>query len=688
MDSQAPPTLPVDGASETESTLPKDTLGSDQDQNQDQACNATDSRLELLRAKANTLVELPGVYLMKDQRHAIIYVGKAKRLKHRVVSYFRQNKGHNDKVRRMVEQVVDFDTIVCDSEFEALLLECSLIKQYAPKYNILLKDDKGYHYIKITDEPYPRIQEAKQKLADDKNTTYLGPYLGQFSVKQLVDEVNRVFLLPTCHRTFPQDFGKARPCLQFHIKNCDGVCQGKISENAYRKRIEQAIAYLKKGSANAVKEMEEKMNAASERLDFEAAAKWRDKIKATKRVTQKQKIIITSKKSQDFIGVERAGKTACVTLLQFRDGVLTNKQDFTFSDADDAGDLLRQFLLQYYRASDQGGDSIPQVIALPFAPSEVATEPTAEVGDPLSQVGDPPSQEGDPPSQEGGGELALYEEYLTRMAGHTVKVSLPQRGESARLIEMARSNAMDTLSRQVGKSAKEITALQQLGQLLGLQTPPSYIESYDISNFGDDYMVGAMVVFQDAKPKKSAYKKFTMKETRTQDDYAAMREMITRRFRRYLDPAVTDEGFCRLPDLILLDGGKGHVGVIAEALSELGISVPLFGMVKDSKHKTRAIASQGGEIEVSGVASAFRLLTQIQNEVHRFAITFQRSKHKKSTLTLGMTSVSGIGEKKAMLLLAHFKTQQALKAATPEQLQQAGKLSKSVAAALYEYLHS
>ena len=600
--------------------------------------------LEQLRAKANQLVEQPGVYLMKNKQHEIIYIGKAKRLKQRVVSYFRQNKGHQEKVKKMVSQVEDFDYIIAESEFEALVLECSLIKQYLPKYNILLKDDKGYHYLKITDEPYPRIQAVRQKLQD--HATYLGPYTSSFSVTQSVDEVNKVFMLPTCHKKFPDEFRKERPCLNFHIKKCMGICRGNISQNEYQDIIKEATGYLKKGNHQAMKQLRQQMEQAAEQLDFEKAAKLRDRLQAIERLNQSQKVLMNHDKDQDFIAIEQVNTKACVVVLQFRNGQLHNKNTYLFEHSYDKQDSISEFLSQYY----QSKNNIPKFIALGI----------------------------DFP------DIELYQDYLSQLAGQRVTIHIPQKGEQKRLIDMAQTNALEELSRSLEKKSKEVVALQELSQLLGLSKIPEYIESYDISNIGNDYMVGAMIVFENAKPLKKAYKKFSMKEHQTQDDYACMSEMITRRFQRYLDPNETDKGFKRLPDLILLDGGSAHVSTIAPILKQMNLSIPLFGMVKDSKHKTRAIALDGGEIQISTFRSAFRLVTQIQEEVHRFAITYQRKKHQQNTFTLELTSIKGIGEKKAFALLKKFKTKKALKQATLEQIRSVAKLNAETAALVYE----
>ncbi len=603
-------------------------------------------KIDELREKANNLVERPGVYLMKDKQNEIIYIGKAKRLKNRVVSYFRQNKGHNNKVRKMVSLVDHFDYIVTDSEYEALILECSLIKQYLPKYNILLKDDKGYPYIEITKGAYPRIRAVKQKQND--GGTYLGPFTSGLSVKQSVDDVNRLFGLPTCNKRFPEDFRKERPCLNYHIRRCSGVCMGKISQAEYQSLIQDAISYLKNGGQQTTEMLRAQMEEAAEALDFEKAAKLRDRMRAIEKLGESQKVLRADETSHDYIGIERLGTRACVAILQFRGGQLHNKDDFSFRDIEDLEELLTDFIPQYYH---KGGD-VPKILSVDL-----------ELED-----------------------RELYENYLSELAGRKVTINVPQRGEQKKLIDMAKQNALEQLSYKIHQKSAEVTALQELGELLGMDQPPQYIESYDISNIGNDYMVAGMVVFENARPLRKAYKKFSIKEQATQDDYACMQEVIRRRFEHYQNPEETDEGFKRLPDLILLDGGKGHVSAVSPVLRQMGISVPLFGMVKDSKHKTRAIATNGGEIQVSTFRSAFRLITQIQDEVHRFSITFQRQKQKQKNFAISLTEVPGIGKVKAQTLLKHYKTKTALKAASIEELQEIAKVRDEVAKALYDHI--
>lgn len=602
-------------------------------------------RLEYLREKTSKLTTSPGVYHMKDKTGHIIYVGKAKNLRNRVTSYFCRSPDHTPKVAKMVEHVYDYDFIVTDSEYEALVLECSMIKQYSPKYNILLKDDKGYCYIRISDEPYPRITAEMQKKGGG---TYLGPYTSAYVAKQAVTEANKMFALPDCRRKFPQEIGRGRPCLNYHIKQCMGVCTGCISQEDYNSLVDEAVEYIKSGSMKSVEKLTEEMNRASDELDFEAAARLRDRINAIKRAAEKQKIIEDNMPDADVIAIAKNSGQACAAVIVYRGGRLTDRAEFFLGDDDSEDDLLEGFIGQYY--SD--GREIPR---------EVITE-------------------GLPESAE------LLEQLLRRRAGKAVSIICPKKGRDARLLALAKANAGEYLSIRVGRTGREIIALEELASVLGLEKIPEYIESYDISNIGSDAMVSGMVVFENGRPLKKAYKKFSLKTVDIQNDYASMAEVLQRRFSRYLDDEENDEGFKRLPDLILLDGGKGQVNAVAPVLSKLGIDVPLFGMVKDSRHRTRAIATGGGEISVTEKKAAFMLLTRIQDEVHRFSITYQRARHKKEAYSLELTKVKGIGEKKAQKLLMKYKTKAAMKEASAEELAAAAGVSGDTAEQLYRVI--
>lgn len=596
-------------------------------------------RLPYLREKTAGLTTSPGVYLMKLENGFIIYIGKAKNLKNRVTSYFRQHPDHTPKVAKMVSQVYDYDFIVTDSEYEALVLECSLIKQHKPKYNILLKDDKGYHYIKISKPPFSRITAEKQY--SDQDGTYLGPYTSGFVTRQTVDEVNRVFQLPTCHKRFGAGAPRSRPCLNYHIQQCMGVCRGKISAKEYDERIAEAIAYIRSGSVASVERLSTQMEAAAAALDFERAAQLRDRIRAIQKAGESQKIIDPDLMDTDILATAQNAEECAVAVLMFRDGRLFDKVSYTFSECEES--ILDAFVPQFYRDKTD----IPKLILL----------------------------------EQNLTDAALYAQLLAKQAGHAVHLETRQKGDAWKRIQMAKSNAAEALSIRSDRSAKEVLALEELAKLLGLPKPPLYIEAYDISNLSSTAMVAGMVVFENGRPLKQAYKRFSIKETMIQNDYACMHEVLRRRFQEY--QTGTDTGFARMPDLILLDGGRGQVNAVAPALRELGIQVPLFGMVKDNKHRTRAIATGGGELMLSSKQSAFQLVTRIQDEVHRFSVSFMHQKHKKSSYALTLTQIKGIGIKKAQKLITTYKTKEALLHASPEELAKTAGVSAQTADALY-----
>lgn len=601
--------------------------------------------LPYLRDKTSKLTEKPGCYIMKDSGGKIIYVGKAKNLKHRVTSYFRKGQDHLPKVWKMVSLVRDYDFIVTDSEFEALVLECSLIKQYSPKYNILLKDDKGYSYIRVSNEEYPRLTAALQK--EDDGAQYIGPYISSYSVKQAVDEANRVFMLPTCTKQFPRDFGKSRPCLNCFIKQCMGVCKGEISAEDYRSVVQQAVEYIKSGSQASVERLTEQMNAAAEALDFEQAAKLRDRIAAIKKAAEGQKIVSDDLRDMDIFAVSENADRACGSVLMYRGGRLFDKYSAPLGMTDLGSAMREGFITEFYSARSE----IPKDILL---------------DEPIENT-------------------ELLERYLSDKCGHRVHISVPQRGALLRLTTLAKSNASEHLSLRVGRTGKEITALEELAKALGLEKPPRFIECYDISNFGSSDMTCGMVVYENGRPCKRFYRKFAIKTVHEQNDYACMCEAVERRFKRYLEGE--DEGFSTLPDLILLDGGKGHVATVTPVVRALGINVPIYGLVKDSKHRTRAATASDHEISLTSYRRAFALVTAIQDEVHRYAITFTKARHKKNSFALGLTSVKGIGEKKAQKLMTEYKTRAALEAATEYELAKTAGVNAATAAELYKYIH-
>ena len=611
-------------------------------------------RLPYLQRKTAVLTTEPGVYIMKNAQEKIIYIGKAKNLRNRVTSYFRDHPDHNVKTAKMVSQVHDYDFIVTASEYEALVLECSLIKQHKPPYNILLKDDKGYHYIKISDPPYSRITA---ELHTTEDGTYLGPYMSGFTVRQTVSTVNRMFRLPTCRRKFPEDFGKQRPCLNYHIGQCMGVCRGEVTPESYAEALADAVQFIRSGGDHTVSVLEQRMQAAAERLEFEEAARLRDRIAAIRSAGEKQDIMDAVTADTDIIAALRANDTTVISVLIYRGGRLYDQNTFTLS-----GDLLSEqpldeFLPQYYSSRESG--DLPKTVLLEELPSEPE----------------------------------LLARMLSEKAGHAVSVEKPVRGTRARLVLKAKQNAVEKLSMHANRTGRELQATEELGLLLGLNKPPLRIESYDISNLSTADTVAGMIVFENGRPLKAAYRKFAVKTVAGQNDYAAMQEVIRRRLGEYVkaeeetDPVRTaTNAFAVLPDLILLDGGQTHVAAIAPILEEFGLSIPLFGMVKNDKHRTRAIATNGGEISVREKQAAFHLLTRIQDEVHRFSITYMKSKHKKSTFALTLTEVPGIGEKKAQKLLMTYKTKEQLCAAAPEALAKTAGVNIETGRALWQHI--
>lgn len=594
------------------------------------------ARLPFLREKAGKLTTAPGVYLMKNAKNEIIYIGKAKNLHNRVGSYFREHADHTPKVASMVEHVYDFHFIVTDSEYEALVLECSLIKQHQPKYNILLKDDKGYHYICISNEPYPRVTAEKNK---EKDGIYFGPYMSAFITKETVKEINTIFQLPTCHKTFPVVSKHVRPCLNYHIKQCMGLCRGNISVQQYQEIIEQVKDYIESGGTASVKRMRIEMQKASDALQFERASILRNRIRAIQKAGETQKILDADIQEADVIAMAEYNGMQCVSILLYRNHRLFDKETFFFSETD-LTDFMDSFLSQYYHSHTDFPDYIL-------------------VGTPLQD------------------QLLLEQMLHQHPRSKKVKILVPQRGKLYQLVQLSKNNASEELALKFGRVGKDIKALEELGTLLDLPNPPVYIESYDISNLSSSSMVAGMVVFENGLPLKKAYKRFSIKAVQTQDDYHCMQEVLSRRFQHLKDQ--DEEWFSRKPDLILLDGGIGHVHAVQSVMDQFGFKIPLYGMVKDNKHRTRAIASNGGEIAVTSYHEAFMLLTRIQDEVHRYSVQYMKNRHKKNSYSLTLTSVKGIGAKKAEQLLLHYKTKEQLKDATIEDLMKVAGVRREVA---------
>ncbi len=600
-----------------------------------------------LRRKAMRLPSTPGVYLMKNSKNEIIYVGKAKALKNRVSQYFGSHLNHGMKVVKMVEHVADFDYILTDSEFEALVLECSLIKQYFPKYNILLKDDKGYSYIRVSRGEWPKITSVLQRLDDDAD--YIGPFTSSYAVSNSVDEAAKIFRLPTCSKEFPRDFGKSRPCLNHFISQCAAPCAGKISAEDYRESVNEALSFLRGGSAAAVADLRERMESAAENLEFEKAAKLRDRLAAIKRINEKQKVFSVSVPEQDVFAVVSDGTKTCLNVLRFVEGRLTESEFFIIEAPDALSEARRELIRSYYNMRQR-------------IPPRVSVDGEVE-------------------------DAALLEAWLSDIAKHKVTFVVPQRGEQVQLIDMCRKNAAEKLLHSSGKTGKGAAALAELAGLLGLSDMPDYIEAYDISHTAGSDNVAGMVVFQNGVPFRQAYKCFSIKGFEGQDDYASMAEVLERRFKRYLEEKDSGESFGKLPDLILLDGGHGQVNAVLPVLKGMDIDVPVFGMVKDNRHRTRAVAASGGELALTSKRQAFTLVSDIQEEVHRYAVEYHRKKHQKSTLGSSLTTIEGIGEKRAKALMKHFKTIAAIKEASVEELSAAPGITLPAAQAVYRHFH-
>lgn len=609
-------------------------------------------KIHELRERSMRLPLSPGVYIMKNGKGEIIYIGKAKVLKNRVSQYFGSQNTHAEKVRRMVENVRDFDYILCQSEFEALILECSLIKQNRPKYNIDLKDDKGYSYLEITNEEWPHMRLAYRKT--DDGGRYLGPYLSTFVVNESLDAARKIFKLPDCNRTFPCHGANRRPCLNYHMGYCSAPCAGKISKEDYNESIDEAIHFLKGGSKPYLDELQKRMEEYSENLEFEKAAEVRDRIDAIRRLTNKQKVIFSGTETEDVFSIAREDEKICFNVLRFHEGMLTDSENY-FTELDETLENTRSQMLQRYYSIH--GDVPPKVIL-----------------------------DGETDDHE------LIEQWLTQLAGRKVSIVIPQRGRQFELVNMSKNNAYEKMA-QTHKHSKTDTAVIELGELLGLKAPPEFIESYDISHTAGADAVGAMVVFRNGIPYRQSYRKFIIKEAQGGDDYGAMNEVLTRRFKRYLKESQelkegeTPKGFARLPDLILMDGGLGQVHIAEEVLRKLDIQVPVFGMVKDSKHRTRAITSDGGEIAISKNRKVFALVTGIQDEVHRSAITYHHQKHSKAMKHSELTDVPGIGPKKSDTLLREFVTIEAIKRADIDTLAKAPGISIKDATAIKKYFH-
>ena len=614
-----------------------------------------------LEEELKNLPDRPGVYLMHDKDGNIIYVGKAKILKNRVRQYFRKNSNHTPKVLAMVSNIAYFEYIVTDTEMEALALECNLIKKHRPKYNILLKDDKHYPYIKITiNEPYPRILKVR-KLSRD-GAKYFGPYMGAGTLKNTLEIVQKLFKPPMCHRVLPRDIKKGRPCLNYHINTCFAPCTGKVSKDEYRQVFFDICRFLEGGHKNLLSELREEMSEASKKLEFEKAAALRDKIRAIEEIEAKQKVINTDKQNdKDIIAVAIENNVAFCEVFFVRMGKVTGHENYKIDNTSSAQpqEIMTDFVKQFY------ADGID-------IPDEILTQYQLE-------------------------DENLIAEWLRGKKNRKVTVMMPQRGEKLSLIKMAYKNAqtaLDNYKIKVLKEKEKNTLLDEMQTLLGLENRPSRIEAYDISNIQGSDNVGGMVVFDNGKAAKRKYRIFKIKSFEGADDYAAMREVIYRRFRHALDEEeqireglISREAakFLPLPDLILLDGGRGHLNTILELMEMMDSDIPVFGMVKDDKHRTRGLVSSDGEVELSRMSPVFKLITHIQDEVHDTAISYHRKLHSK--IESELEKISGIGEKRRNILLTIFGSIDKIKEADIETLMNTEGMDKRSAKSVYDYFH-
>ena len=600
-----------------------------------------------LKEKAHALPLKPGVYIMQDKKNTVIYVGKAKALKNRVSQYFANLATHTEKTRAMVSQIDHFDVIVADSEFEALVLENSLIKRHQPRYNILLKDDKGYPYIRLTvKEEYPKFSLAN-KAAED-GARYFGPYGSRGNTQNIIDALRIALKLPSCNRKFPRDIGKERPCLNYHMGQCDGYCRREMDQGHYREAIDQAVRLLEGKFQEVGDELKAEMELAAEELRFEKAAELRDRYKAIELLGKRQKVVAGSLADTDVVGFHKGEATrSCFVVLHFVEGELAAK-DWDLIETpieEDTADILSALVRQYYG----GRGNLPRQILLPC-------ELEDEV--PLMRM-------------------------FSEAAGRKVELVTPQRGAKMDLIRLANTNAVEEVERWTTREERQSKLLELLGNMLSLDGPPRRIESYDISNQGADDIVASMVVYVNAKPLKRDYRHFKLKDMDGPDDYASMDQVLRRRFQRYLDG---DEKFADKPDLLLIDGGENHARVAVGVLNDLALTIPVFGMVKDDRHRTRALVTpEGQEIGIQGNQAIFSLIGQIQEETHRFAIEFHRQQQNQRVKGSVLDQIPGVGEKRRADLLKHFKSVKKIREATQAQL--AEVVPKNTAQAVYDYFH-
>ena len=605
-----------------------------------------EDELKKLLEKANTLPLRPGVYIMKNAAGSVIYVGKSRKLKNRVSQYF-QNSEKNVKTDRMVRAVKDFDYYVCDTEIEALSLENTLIKQYSPKYNIRLKDAKSYPYIKITDELYPRLVMTRSR---GESGRYFGPYSGTSTVFSVINTLSATLGLPTCKRSFPRDIGRERPCLYYQMNKCCGVCTGKVDVDEYLEKIKYASDVLRGRNAEVKREISEKMYEYAESERYEAAARCRDTIAALDRLGQKQKVVAPSHTEHDIIGLYNDDLCSCISVFYIRDGAVSDKSEYVFG-ADRIVDEqnITAFICELYQVREY----IPKSILLSFSLEDE--------------------------------DIELISRYLSERAGRRVTVRTPERGDNKTLCDMVRDNAAERAKNYRNEAEKDEKILLRLAELLSLETYPERIEAYDISNLGHEHITAGMIVTEGTKFKKSDYRSFKINSVQDgTDDYQSMREALSRRLAHLDDESGS---FSELPDLILLDGGKGHVSTVKELLREMGLDIAVFGMVKDDYHKTRALCTETEEISIAKENALFVFIYKIQEEVHRFTVSKMDSAKRKTLTKSSLTKISGIGDAKAKILLKHFGGIGNIKTATAEEIAAVKGISKRDAERIFEYFN-
>lgn len=611
----------------------------------------------------------PGVYIMHDRHDEIIYVGKAISLKNRVRQYFQESRSKTAKIEKMVSRIARFEYIITDSELEALVLECNLIKEHRPRYNTMLKDDKTYPYIKVTmDEVFPRVLFSRTMKKD--KCRYFGPYTSAGAVKDTIDLIHKLWKLRTCTRRLPQDIGKERPCLNYHIKQCQAPCQGYISQEEYGKAVAQTLDFLNGKYEPVLSMLEEKMMQASDEMDFETAIEYRELLNSVKQVAQKQKITSQSMEDRDIIAMARDSEDAVVQVFFVRDGKLIGREHFhvSASTAGDDSQIIGSFIKQFYAGT-------------PFIPREVWVQQEFE-------------------------EMGLVGQWLTKRRGQNVKFVIPKKGQKERLVELAAKNALLVLSQDKEKIKREelktIGAMNQVGEWLGL-SGVKRIEAFDISNISGFESVGSMVVYEDGRPRRNDYRKFKIKTVQGPNDYASMEEVLTRRFehglseREELMAMETADGepgnperfgsFTRFPDLIMMDGGRGQVNVALKVLERLGLSIPVCGMVKDDNHRTRGLYYQNVEIPIDRYSEGFKLITRIQDEAHRFAIEYHRSLRSQGQVRSVLDDIEGIGPARRKALMRRFKSLEAIRDASLEELSSTEGMNRRAAESVYGFFH-